>query len=111
MGWDSRGVPGTAIPHLSPKEDWHDSSIEEYFDPRHFQQRFLKGQHGTSGVFTPIEALWIEVPAGNRLMLRNVRLLHHGRRSWPWLLAIALGATGLSLVFLWRRRGKHVART
>jgi hypothetical protein len=107
LGWDSRKVPGVGIRHFSPKADWHDSFIVEYADLQHFRQRFIKGQHGANGVFAPIDALWIEVPAGSKLFLRNIRLHQSGNSHLPWLLAFLLAIGSLMVLIRWRWRKKR----
>lgn len=110
IGWDTwnggKTMPGNAINILAPDHDWRDSSIREYFDIRHPFQRFIKHHHGgASGVFAPVKSVWLEVPAGQKLFLRNVRLRQGENTPWLWLLAFLVVPAGLILL-LWRWKKK-----
>ena len=110
VGWDSKRHNGVPIPVLVPRKEWEDSFLQEYFDLWHFQQRFIKHSNGgASGVFEPIEALWFEVPAGNKLYLRDVRLREAEGAAWHWLLGIPLAFVAVVALILWRWRKKKKA--
>jgi hypothetical protein len=99
-GWSSLGeprkpTPGLMIPDLLPAKKWHESTIEEYWDIRHFQQRFIKGQHGANGVFRPIQSFWIETPAGVKIRLRNIRVRQAADDSWAWIMGLPVLFAGL----------------
>ena len=110
LGWDSGNHPVHPIKHFSPKKDWQDSFVEEYYDLQHPHQRFIRGQHGASGVFAPIEALWIEVPAGNKLFLRNVHMRQGGTSPWPWILTIVIVVGGGTALVLWRWKRQKASK-
>jgi hypothetical protein len=89
---------------LTPKNDWHDSFILEYFDMHHPFQRFIKYENGANGIYSPVESLWIEVPAGNKLILRNLRLRHGEPTPWLWLVGILVFILSLALLVAWAWR-------
>ena len=110
FGWDYPGADGKTYrfpPQASftPKGAWENWFAREYFDVRSFQQRFIEYPEGTSGLMTPMTAVWIEVSAGTKLFLRNIRVRHEAS-LWPWVTALllALGALLVLVIWFWRRR-------
>jgi hypothetical protein len=110
MGWegkrgDQRITYGTYFT-LNPQKDWRDWFLQEFFDINHPFQRIVHYPTGANGVFDDVETVWIEVPAGNRLFVRNVRLGYH-QSSWQWMLAIPpVLCVVVGLCFYWRRKKK-----
>ncbi len=107
IGWDTRAkngnlIPGVSVPILTPRQDWHDTFLIECFEIGSPLQRFLKHEMGANGVFAPIESVWIEVPAGHRLLLRNVRVRHGQPAQWQWLLATLPVVAMIVVVIRWR---------
>jgi hypothetical protein len=101
-------IPGLALP-MPPTKEWREFFVQDYYDIRYPFQRVVKHSQGANGVFGPVESVWLEVPAGNRLFLRNVRLRQERTSLWPWaFVAAAFLCGGLMMVVVWRwKKRRH----
>jgi 3-keto-disaccharide hydrolase len=109
MGWDQRSstgtwMPGVAIALLVPKEQYSEAYLQEYFDFS-AMQRLIKHPVGANGVPGVIEQVWIEVPAGNKLFLRNMRI-RYARAPW-WTLFVGLSLLVAATAFFYLRRPRR----
>jgi hypothetical protein len=104
LGWDLRRegkvIPGVGLRVLPPCADWDEAFAQEYFDWNHWQ-RMIKHPAGSNGVFGDVESVWLEVPAGSKLYLRNTRLQNSGIAVWPWIVGIVM-SVGVSALGAWR---------
>jgi Domain of Unknown Function (DUF1080) len=105
-------VAGFSFQILSESHDWHDSFIREY---RQFRfpmsaHPMIEHPNGINGVFGAFESFWIEVPAGQKLQLRNVRW-RPDPSPWVFIAGIPLLSVGLLLLLVWVWRKKWGFKT
>ena len=78
-------VAGFSFQILSESHDWRDSFIREF---RQFRfpmstQPVIEHPNGINGVFGAFESFWIEIPAGQKLHLRNLLGDRNHGPGWP----------------------------
>ncbi len=100
-------LSGFSFQTLSESNNWRDSFVREY---RQFRfpmgtQPVIEHPNGINGVFGRFESFWIEVPAGQKLQLRNLRWRPEPP-SWIAIVGIPLLSAGLMVLFVWWRRKK-----